>query len=283
LSQLETETTPPVLQPLARDGLIAFVFGIALGTAAGLIGVGGGEFRIPVLLHLLRLEVKTAAGVNLIVGFFTVALGFLRRWGQQAWSTEDLIFSGILVVASVVGSVVGARQAHRLPSRPLKRIVIAYLLVVGVWMMLEAIMHTEAVLWNPQGAARWVLAAGGGLVIAAISSSLGVAGGEMRIPALMYLCGYGIKEAGTISLLASIPTVGAGALTYHRMGHIPNRAVVVALFMAAGSLVGVLLGTSLLPFVDKHLLKGLLGAVLLLATACLALPVFFSSRSREAA
>ena len=48
--------------------------------------------------------------------------------------------------------------------------------------------------------------------------------------------------------------------------------------MAAGSLAGVFLGTSLLPFVDKHLLKGLLGAVLLLATVCLALPVFFGSR-----
>jgi len=283
LRQLETETPPPATRPLSRDGLIAFVAGVALGTAAGLIGVGGGEFRIPVLLYLLRLEVKTAAGVNLIVGFFTVALAFLRRWGQQAWPTEDLILAAILIVASVVGSVVGARQAHRLPSGPLKKVVLAYLLAVGVWMMVEAIMHAEVVLLNPQGAARWILAAGVGFVIAAISGSLGVAGGEMRIPALMYLFGYGVKEAGTINLLASIPTVVAGALTYRRMGHIPNRAVAVALFMAAGSLVGVLLGTSLLPFVNKHLLKGLLGAVLLLATVCLALPAFFTSKGREAA
>src|SRR5262245_25738581 len=280
LSQPETAPPPPASRSLASDGLIAFAAGIALGTAAGLIGVGGGEFRIPVLLFVLRLEVKTAAGVNLVVGFFTVAVAFLRRWGQQAWPTEELALAGILVGASLTGSLFGARQAHWLPARPLKRIVLVYLLAVGVWMIVEAVTHAEFVLINPDGMARWVLAALVGFLIAAISSSLGVAGGEMRIPALMYLFGYGVKEAGTISLLASLPTVGAGAVAYRRMGHIPNLALAVALLMAVGSLLGVLLGTSLLPFVNQHLLKGLLGAILLLATACLALPALFTRKGR---
>jgi len=147
-------------------------------------------------------------------------------------------------------------------------------------MIVEAVTHAEFVLINPDGMARWVLAALVGFLIAAISSSLGVAGGEMRIPALMYLFGYGVKEAGTISLLASLPTVGAGAVAYRRMGHIPNLALAVALLMAVGSLLGVLLGTSFLPFVNQHLLKGLLGAILLLATACLALPALFTRKGR---
>jgi uncharacterized membrane protein YfcA len=275
LNQSKVETAPPAERSLSRDGFVALVAGIVLGTAAGLIGVGGGEFRIPVLLYLLGLEVKTAAGVNLVVGLFTVILAFVRRWGQQAWPSEDLALAAILVVASLVGSIVGARQAHRLPSRPLKRIVLGYLLIVGTWMIVEAVAHIEVELLNPEGIARWVLAAGVAFLIGAVSSSLGVAGGEMRIPALMYLFGYGVKEAGTISLLASIPTVGAGAVAYRRMGHIPNRALLIALIMGAGSLLGVLVGTSLLPFVNRHVLKGLLGSVLLLATACLALPEFF--------
>jgi uncharacterized membrane protein YfcA len=41
--------------------------------------------------------------------------------------------------------------------------------------------------------------------------------------------------------------------------------------MAGGSLAGVLIGTALLPLVNKHVLKGLLGIILLLATAALAL------------
>jgi uncharacterized membrane protein YfcA len=209
-----------------------------------------------------------------------VVVAFARRWGQQSLAGDELIMAGVLAGASVLGSLVGARQAHRLPARPLKRIVLAYLVVVGVWMIIEAVTHAEVELLNPQGAARWVLAAAVGFLIAAASGSLGVAGGEMRIPALMYLFGYGVKEAGTMSLLASIPTVAAGAVAYRRMGHVPNRALVVAVVMAAGSLLGVVAGTSLLPFVDKHLLKGVLGAVLLLATVCLALPALLANRRR---
>jgi uncharacterized membrane protein YfcA len=83
-----------------------------------------------------------------------------------------------------------------------------------------------------------------------------------------------VKEAGTISLLVSVPTVAAGALTYRRLGYIPNRVLVVAVLMALGSLLGVLVGAALLPLVDKHTIKGLLGVILLVATACLASPSF---------
>jgi uncharacterized membrane protein YfcA len=94
----------------------------------------------------------------------------------------------------------------------------------------------------------------------------------MRIPALMYLFAVPIKQAGTISLIVSIPTVAASAVAYRSLGHIPNQVLAVACIMGAGSLVGVLIGAALLPYVDKHVLKGILGAILLLATVCLMWP-----------
>jgi uncharacterized membrane protein YfcA len=145
------ETNRAARRQTSRKGIAAFVAGLVLGTAAGLIGVGGGEFRIPVLLHLLNLKVKTAAGVNLIVGLFTVILSFFRRWGQQPFASEDVTLASVLVVASVIGSAVGAQEAHRLPSQPLKKIVLAYLLIVGIWMVIEAFLHAEFVLFQPHG------------------------------------------------------------------------------------------------------------------------------------
>jgi uncharacterized membrane protein YfcA len=235
-----------------RDGILGFVFGAVIGAAAGLIGVGGGEFRIPVLLHVLRLPVKIAAGVNMLIGLFVVMLGVVRRWGQQEWSRDDLILGAVMMVASLLGAAIGARQAHRFSSPFLKIVVCIYLLVVGAWMVIEAVAHAENVLLEPSGLARWVLAAVIGFVIAALSGVLGVAGGEMRIPALIYLFALPIKEAGTISLLVSVPTVAAGAFTYRRLGHVPNRVLVVALLMGLGSILGVLIGAALLPLVDKH-------------------------------
>jgi uncharacterized protein len=256
---------------LAVHGSLAAVFGVITGAAAGLIGVGGGEFRIPFLLYLFGSEVKTAAGVNLVVGLFTVCLAFIRRWGQHAWAAEDIMLAAVFTVASLFGAVLGARQAHRWSSPFLRKIVCLYMLVVGAWMISEALSQTDHVLLSPQGITKILLAALCGLAIAAVSAALGVAGGEMRIPALMYLFAMPITAAGTISLLVSIPTVAAGALTYRRLGHVPNRVLLIAIVMAGGSLAGVVIGTSFLPLVNKHVLKGILGIILLLATAALAL------------
>jgi uncharacterized membrane protein YfcA len=229
-------------------------------------------YGIPVLVLILRLPVRMAAGVNMLVGFFTVVLSFARRYATQELSADEWVVGGVMAAASVAGSAIGVLQARRIPVRPLKIAVCAYLALVGVWMVVEAFTHAEHILLEPTGISRWALAAALGFVIALVSGPLGVAGGEMRIPALMYLFGLPVKIAGTVSLLASIPTVAAGALAYRRLGHLPNGVLTIAIFMGAGSLVGVLVGAWILPLVDKHTVKALLGAILLLATVFLSAP-----------
>ena len=79
---VDQESGQAVGPSLGKGGTLGFLSGIVIGAAAGLIGVGGGEFRIPVLLHLLRLPVKEAAGANTLIGLFVVVLSVIRRWGQ---------------------------------------------------------------------------------------------------------------------------------------------------------------------------------------------------------
>lgn len=254
------------MQPNLRQGAIATVCGLLTGIAAGFIGVGGGEFRIPVLVSLLEFPLKLAGGVNLVVGLFTVALGVIRRWGQHSLTRDDLMLVGLMGVVSLAGAAIGVLQRERMPVRPLKIIVCVYLIVVGLWMLYEALTHVEHVLLEPTGMVRWSLAALSAFAIAAVSGVLGVAGGEMRIPALLYLFGVPIVEAGTLSLAVSIPTVAAGAFTDRRRGGIPNSSLRVAVLMGVASAVGVLIGAALLPYADRESIKGALGVVLLLAT-----------------
>src|SRR6185295_6128273 len=199
------------------------------------------------------LPLKIAGGVNLTVGLFTVALGVLRRWGQHSLTRDDLMLTGIMGVVSLVGAAVGVFGRERIPVRSLRVIVCGYLIVVGLWMLYESFAHTEHVLLEPTGMARWILAAVIAFAIAVVSGVLGVAGGEMRIPALLYLFGVPIVEAGTLSLAVSIPTVAAGAFTDRWLGGIPVSVLRVAVTMAIASAIGVLI-------------KGTLGVVLLLAT-----------------
>jgi uncharacterized membrane protein YfcA len=245
--------------------VLTFISGLLTGTAAGFIGVGGGEFRIPVLVRVLRLPLRVAAGVNLAVGLVTVTLSVYRRWGRTTLSDDDLALVLTMCSASIVGAVLGVIVRQRVPTGPLGAFVRAYLVLVGIWMLYESFAHAEHVLLNPTGAARLLLAGATAFVIAALSGVLGVAGGEMRIPVLLYLFGLSIIEAGTLSLMASIPTLAAGAMTDRRLSGLPNTALRVVLVMGLASAVGVLLGAALIPYADRHVIKGALEVVLLLS------------------
>lgn len=266
---------------LSFQNILVFGFGVITGTAAGLIGVGGGEFRLPVLLHLFKQRPKTASAVNLLVGLFTVTLSLIRRWTLHEWNVSDVLFVIILAVSSIFGSIMGAKYITKLSNSFIKRTIYLYLLIVGGWMLFESITHTEHFLFAPQGVWKLLLGALAGIAIAFISAIFGVAGGEMRIPTLIYLFAIPIKEAGTISLAASVPTVAAGATTYRSLGHLPKESLLIALIMGIGSLGGVLIGTSLVPLIDKHVMKGVLGVILLLATVSLAWSDIFKDKSLQ--
>lgn len=265
----------------ARIVSIAVATGLVTGVAAGLIGVGGGEFRLPALVRLLRLPLRLAGGVNLLIGLCTVIVSVLRRGGQHPWARDDVALIVVMGTVSIFGAILGCLFRNRVPIWPLKSIVTLYLTLVGCWMLYEAVAHVDHVLLEPKGAGRWAMAGVVGFVIAVVSGLLGVAGGEMRIPALLYLFAVPIKEAGTLSLFVSVPTVAAGAVTDLRIGRIPDRAFRIAIFMSAASIIGVLIGAALLPYVDRDTLKGILGVILLVATVRLTAPVAPDGRSRS--
>lgn len=245
--------------------MLAFFSGIVIGSMAGLLGVGGGEFRIPVLLYLLRGRPQSAAAVNLVVGTFTVIISLARRWNDMQWHRDTMLLAIVLAIASLIGAVIGAQRAIHVPATLVRRAMEIYLVVIGAWMIFEGLTHSERVLLHPTGI--WLLVTAGiiGLVIAMASAAVGVAGGELRIPALLYLCAIPLKASGTLSLVASLPTVVAGGATYRAAGELRGPALRIALLMTAGSLIGVIIGAYFLPRLTGHALKAILGIVILTA------------------
>jgi len=247
--------------------LAASVFGLLLGAAAGLLGVGGGEFRIPVLLYVVRLPVVTAVAVNLFVGLLTVGVSFLRRFLLGLMDRHSVDIALIMSVFSIVGAYLGAILTDKIPEKPLKKLLAAFLVIVGLKIGLEPFVKFPIVFsFAPSFLEEAVLAALVGLIIGVISGALGVAGGEFRIPALMYIFGLDIVTAGTTSLLVSIPTVASGFLKHHNMGHLDGNASIIAITMGVCSVIGAFIGASYAGVVDRDILKVLLGVILVLAT-----------------
>lgn len=70
----------PILLQRAANLSLAFLLGLLVGFAAGLVGVGGGELRIPLLLFVFKLPVKEMIPANLLIGLAVVVTSFSLRF-----------------------------------------------------------------------------------------------------------------------------------------------------------------------------------------------------------
>lgn len=96
---------------------------------------------------------------------------------------------------------------------------------------------------------------GGGL----LSGLLGVGGGIIMVPLLVYWAAYSQRDAHAISLGAIIPISIAGIATYGVAGEVRYWQ---AIGLAAGSIVGARIGAGLLARIDERLLKIVFGTFL---------------------
>jgi uncharacterized membrane protein YfcA len=93
---------------------------------------------------------------------------------------------------------------------------------------------------------------------------LGVAGGELIIPTLIYAFGVDIKLAGTASLLISLPTVLVGISRFAIHGAYSQKQDLYQTVapMGVGSVIGAVVGGLLVGFVPARILKIILGLIL---------------------
>lgn len=264
--RLQNITTNTSVNVTAKKALAALFFGFLLGIAAGLIGVGGGEFRIPVLLYVLGFPVMSAVAVNLLIGLLTVAVSFITRLQTGLLNENAIAIAVAMSFGSIFGSYLGAELTGKFKEDLLKKALALFLIIIGLKIGLEPFIQTPPLQFTLGMVEEVFLAVLVGLIIGVISGMLGVAGGEFRIPVLMYLFNFGVKVAGTTSLLVSIPTVAMGFIKHHQMGHTNRNASIIAVIMGIGSIAGALIGAYQAKFADENTLKMLLGAILILAT-----------------
>lgn len=108
-----------------------------------------------------------------------------------------------------------------------------------------------------------------GLGIGLVSSVLGVAGGELLIPTLIFIFGADIRTAGSASILISLGIVIMGLWRYWRANAIPRGRGIqrITVAMSAGSILGATLGGLAVAYAPLAFLKLFLGCVLIAAAA----------------
>lgn len=109
---------------------IAASFGI--GLLAGAIGLVLSTIRLPLIIRVLRVDPRIAAGSNLFIGMTMGALGWI---GHMLHARTDLSLLVILLAPAIVGSYLGAKFTGRI-SVNLLLLVMGLLLTGSGCMML---------------------------------------------------------------------------------------------------------------------------------------------------
>jgi uncharacterized membrane protein YfcA len=242
-----------------------------VGILGGFFGVGGGFIAGP-LMFWLGVPINFVVGTDLahMTGKSIVAAKRHRTLGQV-----DIKLGFFMVVGTIIGVELGAQAIELLEARGLLDWVIGsvyifILLGIGIFTAWESIRAIQMISTDQigmrdalgfQGLSRVVhairippmvsfpvsgissislwMVLGVGLITGLLAGSLGVGGGFIRMPILVYFVGVPTHVAIGTDLFEIVFSAGFGTLTHALKG---NVDILMALVMQTGAAIGAQMG-----------------------------------------
>ncbi|MAL78725.1 MAG: permease [Sneathiella sp.] len=284
-----------VYLPIAEISVNLFLvlgMGGAIGLLSGMFGVGGGFLMTPLLIFI---GIPPAVAVATVSNQITAASvsGVLAHWRR---GNVDFKMGVVLLVGGIFGSILGAWIFTLLKSIGQIDLMISlsyvlFLGTIGILMMIESV---NALIKTRKGSMTrkklhqhyWIhglpfkmrfrksklyisalMPLGIGAVVGILSAIMGVGGGFVMVPAMIYLLGMPTSVVIGTSLFQII-FVTANVTLLHAMSTQTVDAV-LALLLVASAVVGAQIGTRLGSKLRGEQLRGLLA--FLVIVVCLKL------------
>ena len=244
------------------QALELFGFGLLVGGYGALVGAGGGFLMVPALLLLFQFPHRLAVGTSLAAVCLNAAAGAFL-YGRQG--RIDLRSGVQFATATIPGAIGGVFLLRLLHPRHFEVIFGVLLAALGVFVTLRPRGRSEATPWGdvmaPGAAGRLVvrdLVDRGGsrytyryswwrgialsLVVGLLSSLLGIGGGPLHVPGMVFLLGFPVHVAVATSLFVLAISALVGSTFYLALGQV---AVGPALALGVGAIAGARVGTGL--------------------------------------
>ena len=187
--------------------------GVAVGFTTGLLGIGGGFLMVPILYFLFlnlgiepTLAIRTAFGTSLAIIIPTAISSAIAHNREKQVEVKASLYIG---GAGFTGALLGGYIASNTPGDILRVIFALVLLIVALRMFLFKEKETSV---NKKESVLIFLVIG--FITGIMSGLVGVGGGIILIPALIFLLGYGIRYAGGTSSAVIILTSLGGIISY---------------------------------------------------------------------
>ena len=257
--------------PIAEVSVNAFLLlglGGIVGILSGMFGVGGGFLMTPLLFFIgIPPAVAVATEANQIVASsFSGALAHLKR------KTVDLKMGSILLIGGLLGAGIGIIIFNYLKSLGqvdllVKLCSVAFLGIIGSLMFIErlrAILKTQGgsipkKVRRPRGFAQQLpfktrFRTSGlytsiippilvGFLVGILSAIMGVGGGFIMVPAMIYILGMPTKVVVGTSLFQIIFVTGFTTLLHATTNYTVD--IVLAVLLLLGGVIGAQLGSQL--------------------------------------
>lgn len=282
--------------------LLALVgLGLFVGFVAGMFGVGGGFLLTPALVGLFGVPPAVAVGSALCQKCGTSIASFLKH---RSLSHGEPRMDYAMIGGGLMGVDAGTRLLAWLDQAgtvdlgghqgPLARLVldvafIALLLFIAGTMLLNHLRRGSAATARPTGVAPlarvalppfMALPRAGmprvsvpllgvlGFVLGVASGLMGIGGGVLFMPILLYGFRFSVKHAAGTGILLLFCTVAVGTVEQALRGFVSIR---LAFALLVGSSVGSQLGATVTHLLDERTLRSLFIALVLATVVMLAL------------
>ena len=276
------------------NALFIVVLGFLVGLLSGMFGVGGGFLTTPLLIFYgIPPTVAVASAATQITGAsVSGAMVHMRRGGV------DLKMAGVMIAGGFLGSVFGAVMFRLLQSSGQIDVVIGFMYVlilgwIGAIMVVDSLKSLGYIKpevaegpkprhnrWVASLPYRWRFHASGlyispvapfalGLLAGTLTVFLGIGGGFILVPAMIYLLGMPARVVIGTSLLMILAVSGATTMVHA----ITTRAVdvVLAALLLLGGVIGAQYGALLTLRIKPDFLRLALAIIILLVALRMAL------------
>jgi uncharacterized membrane protein YfcA len=279
------------------NALLMILLGFVVGILSGMFGVGGGFLTTPLLIFYgIPPTVAVASATTQITGAsVSGAMVHMRRGGV------DMKMAGIMIVGGLLGSFVGAALFRLLQSTGQIDVVIGLLYVliltsIGALMFKDSLVTLGYLKAAAKGPAprhnRWVASLplrwrfySSGLYLSPVAPIalgfgagvltvfLGIGGGFILVPAMIYLLGMPARVVIGTSLVM-ILAVSAATTMVHSL---TTRAVdiVLAALLLVGGVIGAQYGAVLTTRLKPDYLRLALAVIILLVALRMFLGLFW--------
>lgn len=127
------------------DWKLTALVALPTGFAAGLLGVGGGILAVPLQRRFLGIPIRNAIANSAAIIVATSIVGALYKNIAYAndpavtGRTDPIILALILIPTAMVGSLIGSRLTHTVPTRIVKGAFVILLLISSIRMIQTAL------------------------------------------------------------------------------------------------------------------------------------------------